>query len=212
MRKKERKKWGAHVISFEASSAILNAGRHISQLLPPWREISRKFVRFPAERWSDACSKSELCPCVQLVGETFLWLSVFPNRLGQEGVSEGSQRGSPVLPLIKHISVVSQKTHWKFIQWNEGPRMEQWRKYCTLLVFALWPNTTEGTSASQGWMVKCTSSSELGKSPIPQSRAICHEHNGTKHERDIIFYSPWRSWRIKQTLSKSFWVLSLDRV
>lgn len=63
-------------------------------------------------RWSEACSASQPCSCVQLVGETFLWISVLPNRLGQEGASEGSQRGSPVLPLIKHISVVSQKARW----------------------------------------------------------------------------------------------------
>lgn len=166
-------------------------------LLPPWQEISpppkkKKFVCFPAERWSEACSASELCSCVQLVGETLLWLSALPNRLGQEGASEGSQRGSPVLPLIKHISVVSQKGTLEFIQHEH-----QWRPSCitikkSLLIFflspTLWPNTIEGISASWGWVVKWESSSELGKSPIPRTRAICHQHNGTrKHERILSF-------------------------
>lgn len=44
---------------------------------------------------SEACTMSQLRSCVQLVGEMFLWISVLPNRLGQErrGAARNSKTG-----------------------------------------------------------------------------------------------------------------------
>lgn len=169
-------------------------------------------------RWSEACSASEPCSCVQLVGETFLWISVLPNRLGQEGASEGSQRGSPVLPLIKHISVVSQKARWN--PFNEMRvhiyHNKEKTAHCLGFDFSRFSyNMTEPYlrhlcfARVDGLVCRLQWTQE-----IPNPPNSCHLPPAQWNEawENIIFYSPGHSWWIKQTLSKSLQVVRLDDV
>lgn len=103
----------------------------------------------PSEKWSsnlcafllcgEACAVSQRCSCVQLVGEMFLWISVLPNRLGQERGSEESQTGSSfflpfntmpsdrfVLPSTRFSGI--HKMH--AVAFNEMPQLHITVKVC----------------------------------------------------------------------------------
>lgn len=58
---------------------------------------------------------------------------------------------------------------------------------CCVVSLTVRLNLISGISASRGRSLQCTCYSELRKSPIPRTRAICQQHNGTKHERILSF-------------------------
>lgn len=65
--------WGVHGVKSEPDSLVLHAFCHISHYGLPCEKWSLNLCAFL--QCDEACTVSQLCPCVQLVGEMFLWIS-----------------------------------------------------------------------------------------------------------------------------------------